>query len=143
MAVQVGDKLTGKVTGITKFGAFVDINENENGLVHISEIANEYVKDINDFVKVGDEVDVVITKIAADGKIALSMKQAQPKPKHENRGPKRTDHSHHHAKKKAHGSTDDFDNMMSSFLKDSEDRLSSLKKNAESKRGGRGGRRGH
>lgn len=141
MTVQVGDKITGKVTGITNFGAFVDINEKDNGLVHISEVANEYVKDINDFVKVGDEVTVVVTKIAADGKVALSMKQAQPKPKKPERpAPKKSERPR---QKKQRGSTDDFDAMMSSFLKDSEDRLTSLKRNTESKRGGRGGRRGH
>lgn len=141
MSIAVGDKLTGKVTGITKFGAFVDINEPENGLVHISEVANDYVKDVHDYVNVGDEVSVVVTNIGADGKIALSMKQAQPKPETPKPRPERRAkpmRQHNHQK---HG-TDDFDAMMSSFLKDSEDRLSSLKRNTEAKRGGRGGRRG-
>ncbi|MDO4680520.1 MAG: S1 domain-containing RNA-binding protein [Aerococcus sp.] len=143
MSIQVGDKVTGKVTGITKFGAFVDINESENGLVHISEVANDYVKDVHDYVSVGDEVTVVVTNVGDDGKIALSMKKAQPKSEKPSRPaprfqpkPPRNNHPKHG------GGTDDFDAMMSNFLKDSEDRLSSLKRNTEAKRGGRGGRRG-
>ena len=58
MQVEPGKILKGKVTGITNFGAFVDLEGGATGLVHISEISNEYVKDINDHVKVGDVVEV-------------------------------------------------------------------------------------
>ena len=59
----VGDIVEGKVTGIKSFGAFVAINDEKQGLVHISEIAHGFVKDINDVLKVGDEVKVKIMKI--------------------------------------------------------------------------------
>ncbi|MDO4671013.1 MAG: S1 domain-containing RNA-binding protein [Aerococcus sp.] len=144
MSIAVGDKVTGKVTGITKFGAFVDINEAENGLVHISEVANDYVKDVHDYLNVGDEVTVVVTNIGEDGKIALSIKKAQPKPEKPamNKPRRQPMKSPRNNASRHGGGTDDFDAMMSSFLKDSEDRLSSLKRNTEAKRGGRGGRRG-
>ncbi|MUP60011.1 RNA-binding protein S1, partial [Veillonellaceae bacterium M2-4] len=72
MTIKVGDKVTGKVTGIVKFGAFVDLGEGENGLVHISEISDNYVKDIHDFIAEGDEVTAIVTKVQEDGKVALS-----------------------------------------------------------------------
>ena len=65
MTIKVGDKVTGKVTGIVKFGAFVDLGEGENGLVHISEISDNYVKDIHDFVAEGDDC-LLYTSDAAD-----------------------------------------------------------------------------
>lgn len=185
MAIEVGNKVTGKVTGITKFGAFVDLGEGKNGLVHISEVAEGFVKDINDVLSVGDEVTVLVTNVADDGKIALSIRRLNAdgtsKPATANRGrndgggrargnqnfrkdDNRDDRSGGYqgkAKKNHHSAgrsnfaggnsfksnagnktgTSDFDSMMSSFLKESDDRLSSLKRNTEGKRGGRGGRR--
>ena len=62
MAIEVGQKVTGKVTGITNFGAFVDLGDNQTGLVHISEVSDKYVKDIHDVLTVGDEVTVKVRK---------------------------------------------------------------------------------
>ena len=59
MEYEVGTVLEGKVTSITKFGAFVALEGSKSGLVHISEIANAYVNDVNDYLKVGDAVKVV------------------------------------------------------------------------------------
>ena len=59
MQVEVGAVVEGTVTGITKFGAFVSLPDGRSGLVHISEIANTYVNDVNDYLKVGDAVKVV------------------------------------------------------------------------------------
>ena len=56
MSIEVGSKLQGKVTGITNFGAFVELEKGKIGLVHISEVADNYVKDINDHLKVGEEI---------------------------------------------------------------------------------------
>lgn len=67
--------LEGVVTGITNFGVFVNIGDNVNGLVHISEITQGYIKDINDIFKVGDVVKVKVLKIENNGKISLSIKQ--------------------------------------------------------------------
>lgn len=76
MQVEEGKILQGKVTGITKFGAFVELEGGETGLVHISEISLDYVNDINDHVKVGDTVEVKVLPSEKKGKIGLSIKQA-------------------------------------------------------------------
>ncbi|WP_300408963.1 S1 RNA-binding domain-containing protein [Lagierella sp.] len=78
MSISVGQILEGKVTGITKFGAFVSFPEGENGLVHISEISDEYVEKIEDFLKKDDIVKVKVLSIK-DGKVSLSIKQAKKK----------------------------------------------------------------
>lgn len=161
MAVEVGAKVSGKVTGITNFGAFVDLGEGKTGLVHISEISDSYVKDIHDVLSVGDTVTVLVMQIR-DGKIGLSIRKAADKSQgHDEHHHSHTSHAHggpsqphfqkapHH---QGHGNSrqashskqapmSDFDSMMSGFLKESEDRLSSLRRNTEGKRGGRGGRR--
>lgn len=153
MAVEVGAKVSGKVTGITNFGAFVDLGEGKTGLVHISEISDAYVKDIHDVLSVGDTVTVKVMTIK-DGKIGLSIRKAEDHPQtSENRNSHPAEHQHtskpHRAFNGNHGGNrgreqapkSDFDEMMSGYLKESEDRLSSLRKNTEGKRGGRGGRR--
>ncbi len=79
MQLEVGTVLEGKVTGILKFGAFVDLGNGKSGMVHISEVANTYVNDINEHLKEGQIVKVKIVSIAEDGKIALSIKKALPR----------------------------------------------------------------
>ena len=78
MELQVGSILTGKVTTITKFGAFVALEGGGSGLVHISEIANTFVNDVHDFLQEGQAVKVMVLS-AENGKINLSIKKAQPK----------------------------------------------------------------
>lgn len=78
MELEIGAIQEGKVTGITKFGAFVLLPGGKSGLVHISEIANAYVNDVNDYLKVGDAVKVKVLSVNEAGKINLSIKQAQP-----------------------------------------------------------------
>ena len=80
MSIEVGAKLKGKVSGITNFGAFIDLGEGKTGLVHISEVSNGFVKDIHDVLSIGDEVTVVVTAIGNDGKIGLSIRKAEAKP---------------------------------------------------------------
>ncbi|OCA80686.1 RNA-binding protein S1 [Bacillus sp. FJAT-27225] len=140
MSIEVGSKLQGKVTGITNFGAFVELPEGSTGLVHISEVADNYVKDINDHLKVGDMVEVKVINVEKDGKIGLSIKKAKDRPESQQRP---------YSPRPRQGRTNDrnprpenFETKMAKFLKDSEDRLSSLKRHTESKRGGRGARRG-
>ena len=77
MSIAVGEIYTGEVMGITKFGAFVKIDEKTTGLVHISEVADTYVKEIGDFLQVGDEVKVKVLNVAENGKVGLSIKKAQ------------------------------------------------------------------
>ena len=74
--LEVGAIFEGKVTGITKFGAFVDLGNGKTGMVHISEVAPVFVKEIRDFVTEGQTVKVKIIGINEDGKISLSMKKA-------------------------------------------------------------------
>ena len=88
MAIEVGMILEGKVSGITKFGAFVDLPDSKTGMVHISEVAPTFINEISDYVKVGQEVKVKVLALN-DGKISLSMKQALPKEQQQQR--KRSD----------------------------------------------------
>lgn len=153
MAIEVGTKLEGKVTGITHFGAFVELAAGVTGLVHISEIADNYVKDVNDHLKLEDKVLVKVINVDKDGKIGLSIRQAVDKPPGEQR-PERPERSFNRDRDDRGGRNDrggrpfkppvnklSFEDKMSRFLKDSEERISSLKKNTEGKRGGRGARR--
>ena len=85
MQLQVGMVTEGKVTGITKFGAFVALPEGKSGLVHISEIANTFVSDVRDYVQDGQTVKVKVIGISEDGKINLSIKKAEEQPRPERR----------------------------------------------------------
>jgi len=171
MSIEVGSKLQGKVTGITNFGAFVELPEGLTGLVHISEVADNYVKDINDHLKVGDQVEVKVINVEKDGKIGLSIKKAKervrpegdrPRGEYQRGGEQRGGEQRGGDQQRSgrpqrnrsfnrdnRGGRDNggnqketFEQKMARFLKDSEDRLTSLKRNTESKRGGRGARRG-
>lgn len=77
MEPQVGSILEGKVTTITKFGAFVALEGGGSGLVHISEIAHTFVEDVHDFLQTGQAVKVLVLS-AENGKVNLSIKKAQP-----------------------------------------------------------------
>ncbi|GBF32147.1 RNA binding protein [Desulfocucumis palustris] len=132
MPLQVGSVLEGLVTGITNFGAFIQLPGGETGLVHISEIAEVYVRDVNEFLKQNDKVKVKVISVDPRGKIALSIKQAKPPAETavtDRRGPQR---------KKFEPS---FEDKLAKFLKESDERMQALKRNADAKRGGRGGPR--
>lgn len=74
----MGSILMGKITGITKFGAFVALAPGKSGLVHISEIANSYVSDIREHFSEGQEVTVKVIGFDESGRINLSIKAALP-----------------------------------------------------------------
>lgn len=95
-------------------------------------MADNYVKDINEHLKVGEEVLVKVLNVEKDGKIGLSIRKAKDQPPSRSRQGRANDFR----------SKESFEQKMNRFLKESEDRLSSLKRNTESKRGGRGSRRG-
>ncbi|NMD69044.1 general stress protein 13 [Bacillus sp. DNRA2] len=79
--IEIGSVVTGKVTGIQPYGAFVALDENTQGLVHISEITHGYVKNINDYIKVGDEVNVKVLSVdKSAGKIGLSIRATEAAP---------------------------------------------------------------
>jgi S1 RNA binding domain protein len=88
MQLEVGKIYEGKVTGITKFGAFVELEKGTTGMVHISEIANTYVSEIKDHITEGETVKVKVLSLGEGGKISLSIKKALPAPekKQFNRG---------------------------------------------------------
>ena len=152
MSVEVGGVVEGKVTGITKFGAFVDLADGKVGLVHISEVADVYVNDINDFLKVGQTVKVKILNVDDRGKIGLSIKRLQPKKTEATEGgnqqsvsraPRRPAGNDFRAKSAGRFSAGpvSFEDKLSKFLKDSDERLTDLRRKTDSKRGGRGSRR--
>lgn len=145
LAIETGSKVQGKVTGITNFGAFVELSDGKTGLVHISEVADSYVKDVNDHLKVGDQVEVKVIG-EKDGKISLSIKKAIDKPEGYSRRPERSGRDGRNSRDfRSKGNfkpKETFEDKMAKFLKSSEENLSSIKRNTESKRGGRGGRRG-
>jgi S1 RNA binding domain protein len=143
MSIEVGSKLQGKVTGITKFGAFVELPDKSTGLVHISEVADNYVKDINDHLKVGDQVEVKVLNVEKDGKIGLSIKKAKDRPEPERKQYSQSQRPRQNrSNDRNNNKGETFESKMAKFLKDSEDRLTSLKRHTESKRGGRGAKRG-
>jgi len=126
MALEVGQIIEGKVTGITNFGAFIELSTGQTGLVHISEVADEYVKDVNHFLKQNDLVKVKVLNLDK-GKIGLSIRQAQP-------------HSEQRRQSSAQNKQT-FEDKLAKFMKDSDERQSDLRKNTDAKRGGRGGGR--
>lgn len=138
MALAIGAVVEGEVTGITNFGAFVQLPEGKVGLIHISEVSNVYVKDVHDFLKDKQKVTVKVVSVDERGKIGLSLKALMPTPPPP---PKRTqERRKEFTQAKAAPAT--FEDKLSQFMKDSDDRLLDLKRNTESKRGGRGARRG-
>jgi S1 RNA binding domain protein len=142
MSIEVGSKLQGKVTGITNFGAFVELPEGSTGLVHISEVADNYVKDIHDHLKIGDVVEVKVINVEKDGKIGLSIKKAKDRVEPKPQANSYSQRPRHGRANENRSKIENFEMKMARFLKDSEERLSSLKRHTESKRGGRGARRG-
>jgi S1 RNA binding domain protein len=142
MSIEVGSKVQGKVTGITNFGAFVELPDGKTGLVHISEVADNYVKDINEHLKVGDEVEVKVMNVEADGKIGLSIRKAKPQPERPERAPRPRRENNRTNDRNDRQPKETFEQKMARFLKDSDERLTTLKRATESKRGGRGARRG-
>ena len=144
MSLEVGNKVEGKITGLAKFGAFIDLGDNKTGLVHISEVSDKFVEDINDELKVGQIVTVEVLSIDKDGKIALSMRNREKEAEQKKEQPKQKTSNKKASKSfnRKKNNNKDFDALMSDFLKESESRLSSLRKNTEGKRGGRGSRRG-
>lgn len=164
MEIEVGTVLEGKVTGITKFGAFIALPGGKSGMVHISEVAPTFVKEISDFVTVGQMAKVKVISIDQNGRIALSMKQVaepaqQQKQQREDRPrrprssfggnggsgstggstrpPMEFDWSY---SKKTEGLS--FEDKLNKFKQDSDERMLDLRRTIDGKRGGSGRRGG-
>lgn len=127
--LEIGAIVEGKVTGITKFGAFVSLGEGKTGMVHVSEVAQTFVENINDYLTVGQTVKVKILSIGEDGKISLSIKRTQERPKYVPRQPApevvRPTGGEWSARRSEPQS---FEDMMSKFKQTSDDKISGLKK---------------
>lgn len=148
MQLEVGSILCGKVTGIVAFGAFVELENGGTGLVHISEVASEFVDDVSKFLKVGQEVKVKV--VSVDGnKVGLSIKKANDdgknpkgngKPREKREGKKRTPYTFSGKPEefefKRNDSEMSFEDKLSKFKQDSDERISDLKRNTEGKRNG-------
>lgn len=139
MAMEAGSIVEGKVTRITNFGAFVELEEGKVGLIHISEVADVYVNDVHDFLSDGDKVQVKVVNIDGN-KIALSLKQAKVKPQ-DSEGQSFRQNRRGDFRKPQRQLSASFEDKLSKFLKDSDERLTDLKRKTDSKRGGRGSRR--
>lgn len=151
MQLTVGDIVEGKITAVKDYGVFVDLGEGKSGMVHISEIAQSYVSNINDFVKVGDQVKLKVLTVADDGKISLSIKRAEepkadaPRPERREKRPytpkapaPAPDGSYVWTAKKSESTS--FEDMMSKFKATSDEKFSDLKrKNPDAKRNRRTG----
>lgn len=138
MALEPGKVVEGKVTGITQFGAFISFDAGKTGLVHISEVALEYVKDIKDHLKEGDTVKAKVLSIDKSGKISLSIKQAllderiHAKRTPQKKAPRKPD-DFDWSKKSSQPSS--FEEMMAKFKQDSDEKLQDMKRGIDSKRG--------
>jgi S1 RNA binding domain protein len=151
MQLEVGKIYDGKVNGITKFGAFVDLDSETKGMVHISEVASSYVEDIKDHLKEGQSVRVKVLSLGDDGKVALSIKKAAPFPAQQNRPPQpgrsgggqpsrgggsRNNNNRRQARDSAPATPEEaaFEDMMSKFKQSSDERMHDLKKTIDNKR---------
>lgn len=140
MQLEVGSILEGKVTGITKFGAFVELPDKVTGMVHISEVASTFVKEIRDFVTEGQVVKVKVLSVGEDGKISLSIKKAQP-PAPRQSAPKRPAFDGRPGDYEWQSSaprSESFEDMMNRFKMTSDEKISDLKRSMDNKHGGFG-----
>ena len=147
MEFGVGSIVEGKVSGITKFGAFVTLPEGKSGLVHISEIAYTYVNDVSEHLHEGDQVKVKVIGIDDAGRINLSIKKAteppprpaapRPAPRQQNNAPRERTFTPAAPKEPT-----SFEDRLKQFMAASDSKLSDLRsaERRTSRRGG-GGRR--
>ena len=142
MAIEIGSIAQGKVTGLTRYGAFVALEGGGVGMVHISEISYKYVEDINQHLQVGQEVSVRVLKVDENGRYSLSIKKAQPDPRAQT--PRRRENltpAAAPAPVQEKSAEDSFEDKLKAFMQSSDSRISDLKHNTDRKTGGRKGRR--
>lgn len=148
MQIEEGAVVSGKVTGLTDFGAFIEIGGEKTGMIHISEVASNYVKNINEHLAVGQEVKAKVIAVSPEGKISLSIKKLceQPKEKKEEQKFKkpakpRTERrsappvwNGQKSNVPAAGEKQSFEDMMARFKQVSDEKMTDLKR-TDSKRG--------
>ncbi len=140
MQLEVGAVTEGKVTGITKFGAFIEIEKGITGLVHISEISQSYVDDISKVLKIGDIVKVKILNYE-NKKLSLSIKKTQEnikQKKDENKAEKKQTLKEQKKDtqqgKEKEDTNSTFEDMLAKFKKNSEEKMSDIRRNLDGKR---------
>lgn len=147
MQIEEGAIVSGKVTGLTDFGAFVELEDGKTGMIHISEVAANYVKDIREHVSVGQEVKTKVISVSPDGKISLSIRKLTEQPKEQR--PQRTQKSKgerrapqvwngQKSSAPAEGAKPSFEDMMARFKQVSDEKMTDLKRASDSKRGSGG-----
>ena len=147
MAVEVGSIVEGKVTGITKFGAFVELPDGKTGMVHISEVAATYVKEIRDFIQENQTVRVKVLAVTPEGRVNLSIKRAVEQTAKPNSAPRQnTQRSSAPAPRRFGPGSDidfsrqnnapqSFEDMMARFKQTSDDKMLDIRRNLDGKRG--------
>lgn len=135
MQIEVGAVIEGKITGITKFGAFVELPGGKTGMVHISEVAPTYVKEIRDYVTENQTVKVKVLTISDDGKVSLSIKKAIEftAPKQRSKSPGRPGGFEWKVNR---NESSNFEDMMSKFKQTSDEKMLDLKRSLDGKHGG-------
>lgn len=133
MSLEVGSILEGKVTGITKFGAFVSLPDGKNGMVHISEVSHSYVSDIREHLSEGQEVKVKVLSVD-ESRVSLSIKKAQEADRKQSFGRRPS------APRTGRPAADEavpasFEDKLKQFMQESENRMSDLRAHTESRRG--------
>lgn len=146
MEFGVGSVLEGKVTGITKFGAFVALPGGRSGLVHISEIAYSYVSEVSEHLKEGQEVKVKVINIDDAGRINLSIKKAMdPPPRPEGQGRQGRPGGGSRAPRgfvpPRQPAPEDFEGRLKLFMQQSDSKLSDLRQAEKRNTRRSGGRR--
>jgi S1 RNA binding domain protein len=130
MSLEVGSVIEGKITGITKFGAFVELAEGKTGLVHISEVADAYVHDIKDYFQENEVIKVKIINMS-EGKIGLSIRQVNGSPPARSNGRQASGPPRRRSRRS-------FEDKLNRFMKESDERQQVLRRSRDAKRGGRG-----
>ncbi len=146
MQIEEGAIVSGKVTGLTDFGAFVELEGGKTGMIHISEVASNYVKDIREHISVGQEVKTKVISVSPDGKISLSVRKLAEQPKEQQqrpakpRGERRAPQVWNGQKNNApaEGEKQSFEDMMARFKQVSDEKMTDLKRASDSKRGSGG-----
>lgn len=145
MTIEVGSTIKGTVVKIAAYGVIVRLAGGKSGLIHISEIADTYVRNVRDYFSENDEVRVKVVRQNSKGRYELSVKQCEvkPEPKTERRALEPAGRSAAAVRSQVAQAPppparpQTFEDRLSRFLKDSEERQLDLKRNIESKRGRR------
>lgn len=131
MELKVGDILDGKVKSIAKFGAFISLADNKTGLVHISEVANCFVNDIREHLTEGQDVKVKVLSAEENGRINLSIKQTQERPRRADSRHNGSAPARRPAPQPAPSAEQSFEEKLKAFMTESDSKIAGMKQYAE------------